>query len=355
MTATTTNNSTPTVSVVLSINNRDAYLAKAIDSVLNQTMQDFELIIVNDGSSNAECLKIIHRYETLDKRIRIIHQENQGLSIARNKGIAVARGQYVALMDDDDISEPQRLERQMAFLDKHPNFDAVKPLMTFIACNGRTLKKEQPPNIGKESAPYAEIGSDHKACLPSVYIYGSSIMARTGVLKTTGYNPLFHYSEDLDLTLRLLEQKHSLACMHEHLYQYRKYGKKHFSHSANPQIILYVLVAYLCALYRQQNKPEPLKESVSIKSLLPLLARLPTPLVEGCLRNMGRKTKRSLYRRQYDDIKTLIANLDTAFLDSEHTPAYKRIRKHTLRKLNMFALKYGRWSWFKHRPNATPL
>jgi glycosyltransferase involved in cell wall biosynthesis len=104
------------ISVAMSVHNGEQYLREAIDSILNQTFVDFEFIIIDDGSKDSSA-EIICGYE--DEHIRLIQQENAGLSAALNKGIELARGKYIACMDADDISLPSCLEVKHTFLDGH--------------------------------------------------------------------------------------------------------------------------------------------------------------------------------------------------------------------------------------------
>ena len=98
--------------------NGEKHLAQAIDSVLGQTFGDFELIIVDDGSTDGTA-QMLAGYGQRDQRVRIYHQENQGVTVSRNAGCCVARGEYIAVLDADDVSLPQRLERQVRWLDAH--------------------------------------------------------------------------------------------------------------------------------------------------------------------------------------------------------------------------------------------
>ena len=106
----------PKVSVVMSVCNSEPFIRDAIKSILGQTFQDFEFIIINDGSTDGS-LQIIQSYG--DSRIRITSQENLGLTKSLNKGIGIARGEYIARQDADDISEPSRLEKQVAVLEQN--------------------------------------------------------------------------------------------------------------------------------------------------------------------------------------------------------------------------------------------
>ena len=342
-------NSTPYISVVLPVYNRSEFLTEAVDSILNQTLTDFELLIVNDGSSNAECLRIISDYEKKDTRVRILHQQNGGLACARNTGISNACGQYIAFMDDDDISHPSRLEKQARFLNQHPGVAAVTALSLYTDFHGRPLKKQ--PKYKAE--PY--IYSPHTTDLLNLKDIGvpclnACTMGRTDTLKELRYNTFFMHAEDLDFTLRLIE-KHQVATLPEKLYYYRKHDENIFSLSSHEHMLYYLLAAYLCAHRRRQGKPEPIGENTDVLDLIPLFKELPTTLIVHLLKLLPRKSKRLLYNRQYDRLEVLLANMDKAFSGSEHAGAYGCIRKKNLRTLTLKALQYGRWGWFAHRPN----
>ena len=110
------------VSVVMSVYNAEKYLNEAIESILKQTFEDFEFIIINDGSTDSS-LKIIKSYK--DDRIVVIDQENKGLARALNNGIKQSKSDYILRMDADDISLPERIKKQYSFLKKNPDYIAV--------------------------------------------------------------------------------------------------------------------------------------------------------------------------------------------------------------------------------------
>ena len=112
----------PTVSVVLSVRNGGRDLPKALETILNQTFRDFELIAINNGSTDGtrEFLDGI-----TDPRVRVYHQEDRGLAAALNHGISLAQGRYIARQDHDDLADPSRLAKQVAFLDAHPEYGLV--------------------------------------------------------------------------------------------------------------------------------------------------------------------------------------------------------------------------------------
>ena len=115
----------PRVSVLMPAYNVEKYVGEAIESILNQTFKDFEFIIINDGSTD-NTAKIIKEYAKKDKRIKFINnKKNQGFIAALNECLDVAKCEYVAKMDSDDISLPNRLEKQIEFLDSHPDYGMV--------------------------------------------------------------------------------------------------------------------------------------------------------------------------------------------------------------------------------------
>ena len=126
----------PLISVLLPIYNRPGYVSMAIDSILQQTCSDFELIIIDDGSARPT-YEIISRYEKRDSRILIIRNEvNLGITASLTNGLKQARGNLIARMDSDDVSLPERFERQIAYLDHHPEIGILGTRFKRIDENG---------------------------------------------------------------------------------------------------------------------------------------------------------------------------------------------------------------------------
>ena len=113
---------TARASVLMSVYNGEQYLAEAINSILDQTFTDFEFVIINDGSTDSTD-DILRSYK--DPRIRVFEQSNIGLARSLNRGVSLARGEYIARMDHDDLSMPERLAKQVDFLDTHPEVGIV--------------------------------------------------------------------------------------------------------------------------------------------------------------------------------------------------------------------------------------
>lgn len=129
----------PIVSVIMPVYNSERYLSQAIQSILDQTYQNFELIIIDDGSDDSSW-KIVTSFQEKDSRIRGIRQlENQGVAATSNHGLDLATGKYIARMDSDDISLPNRLAKQVSFLESHLDIGIVGGRMMFMDETGKLL------------------------------------------------------------------------------------------------------------------------------------------------------------------------------------------------------------------------
>ena len=127
----------PKVSVLMAVyNTKEEYLRAAIDSILSQTFKDFELILLDDASPDRNVEKVIKSYS--DKRIRYVcNEKNLGISLTRNRLIDLAKGEYLAVMDHDDISLPERFEKEVQYLDEHPDIGVVSCFYKKFPVNGR--------------------------------------------------------------------------------------------------------------------------------------------------------------------------------------------------------------------------
>jgi len=203
----------PTISIILPAYNSAAFIKDAIDSVLNQTLTDFEFIIINDGSTdNTDAL--IKNYT--DPRINyIINQQNQGLIATLNRGIQIAKGEYIARMDADDICLPDRLAIQKQWLDAHPKTAVVATLVEFID-EKNTIKGHW--KLDKETITAAAI----KKTLPiENCIAHPSIMGRKSLLLHYPYDTKQKHIEDYDLWLRLVADGQIIEKVPQVLLQYR--------------------------------------------------------------------------------------------------------------------------------------
>lgn len=202
----------PTVSVLMSAYNAEEYLGDAVDSILNQTFDDFEFVVVNDGSFD-NTSAILNAYAQRDSRIVLIEQENLGLIRALNVGLASCRGELVARMDADDIALPQRFSEQVSFLRSNSDCVAVGTALALIDSDGDLLGTQVPPLSHEEIEIHLLKGI---GAVP----HPSSMIRREFLVKVGGYDVSALHVEDLELWLRLSELGR-LANMPVELLQYR--------------------------------------------------------------------------------------------------------------------------------------
>jgi len=200
----------PLVSVVMAVYNGGRYLREAINSILSQTFQDFEFIIVDDGSTDATPA-ILDSY-TDSRLIRLRNQRNIGLTRSLNRGLAVVRGKYIARMDADDVSLPDRLECQAAFLEARPGVGFVAAGFTIMDQTGEDKMTSQ-PHTDQQRLREALINENQ-------FCHGVVMLRRSCVESVCGYREEFRYAQDYDLWLRILEH-YEVACLDKILYRYR--------------------------------------------------------------------------------------------------------------------------------------
>lgn len=183
----------PKVSVIMPVFNGEAYIEGAINSVLEQSLDDFELIIVNDGSSD-HTLDLVNAFA--DKRIKLINRsENSGLAVTRNEGVAAASGQYVAMLDSDDTATPDRLEIQSGFLDHNRDIGVVGSWVNVLDEKGHFTGEVWQLETCAEKMPAALLFHN---CLAQ-----SAVMIRRELLDSAPYRLDFPPAEDYDLWVRL--------------------------------------------------------------------------------------------------------------------------------------------------------
>jgi len=190
---------TPRVSVVLPAYNAEATVRRAIDSVLAQTMPDFELIVVDDGSEDrtGEVVEAVD-----DPRVRLLRRPHGGVPPTINAGLAEARAPIVALQDADDFSVPDRLERQLALLEERPDVGVVGSRMPEVDGEGRALTAR---------APF-EPGDAYDVLMRFNPISNSSATFRRDVVvRLGGYDPRYACAHEYDLWLRVSDHQRVVA------------------------------------------------------------------------------------------------------------------------------------------------
>jgi len=187
--------SKPIVSVVLPVYNPGNFLAPAINSIIDQSYQDWELICVNDGCTD-QSRERLERFAGQDKRIRVHHQENAGVVAAANRGCELARADLICRMDADDISMPNRIQHQVDFMQTHPEYAAVSGSILEIDTDSEPL--------GIQSLP-----CDHETILSRLLrretgLFNPACIMRTDAFrKIGGFREKYQWIEDHDLWLRM--------------------------------------------------------------------------------------------------------------------------------------------------------
>lgn len=206
----------PTVTVQMPVFNGEDYLEDAIESILNQTYKDFEFIIINDGSTDGS-LNIINRYAHSDARIHVISRQNHGLGRTQHQLVQLAQGEYIAQMDQDDISLPNRLELQVEFLESNPKVAVIGGAYQLIDCSDRYITTLQMPLTNHEIQSHILAG--HCAIA-----HPAAMMRSTHLKLVGGYNTRFNTAMDLDLWLRMGEFGELQNCS-DVLLKYRLHDK----------------------------------------------------------------------------------------------------------------------------------
>lgn len=186
----------PKVSVFIASYNGERFIAEAVNSNLNQTWRDLEVVVVDDGSTDGT-RGILRAIAARDPRLRVIEKDNEGQIPTLNRCIAECRGEFLARLDHDDVSRPGRIEKQARFLEQNPTFIGVGCLMQSMLEDGTY--------VGKPRIRHERLRHDPGEFPPrQQWLYGPTPMVRADALRTAGgYRAKFTASEDRDLCWRL--------------------------------------------------------------------------------------------------------------------------------------------------------
>ena len=273
----------PKVSIIMATYNRSATIKRAIDSMLAQTLRDFEFIIVDDGSSD-ETPQVLSECAAADARIRLLRQENKGLAAARNAGADKARGKYLAFMDDDDISLPLRLERQVGFLRNNPDYAACHCDYSNVMPTDEISKYDI---TAKPSLHDIKNTDEIKfRVFPRPLVTNYSIQrpldATTVILKKSfvqcgGYRTCNTVIEDLDFTFLFLEKFKSAFINEIHYLYTRPAGNlgDNLSTKDPEKFIKMHIATYISAWHRLTNQEDPISTNKSLAEINQLVYKLP--------------------------------------------------------------------------------
>ncbi len=192
----------------------ETYLRQSIESILKQTFKDFEFIIVLDDPHNQKAEKIIKEYQRKDKRIIFVkNKKNLGRGATRNKAISIARGEYIAILDADDIALPNRLEEQTTYMQQYKNVDLLFSWVYIIDEHGKILKEFKP-----DKYKFAEIKKyffiEHLTAHPSM-------MVKSNILKSLKYDEKLIRSQDYDFWIRCMANNYAFDVIEKFLLKYR--------------------------------------------------------------------------------------------------------------------------------------
>lgn len=272
----------PLVSVLMGVRDGDRHLAEAVESILAQRMGDLELIVVDDASTDTTP-SLLDSYE--DPRLVVLRNaRNLGLTRSLNLALSAARGGYVARQDADDRSLPQRLARQVAFLEARRDVGICGTWVRYLDDNGRVVGTGHPPVDPDKLARALPVRNE--------LVHGTILARRSVLADLGGYRDAFRYSQDYDLYLRALG-RHRVANVAEELYELRFHAGAISTTHLEPQNRYRTLARELWVQRRDQGRDE-LDAGTPVEELL---ERLPDVTEHDLW------TRRSVYRRLTGDLK----------------------------------------------------
>jgi glycosyltransferase involved in cell wall biosynthesis len=264
--------SVPRVSVVMPICNAGRFLDLAISSIRAQTLTDFELILVDDGSTD-DSDHVLCEHTAADPRLSVLRLPHGGIATALNHGIVRAQSNLIAIMNGDDEAMPERLERQVAAMQEYPDVAVLGTAADMMDQAGRTLGRIQPPT---DPALIRD-----KLMAANWLAHPTVMMRRDVVLAAGGYRPIFTASEDYDLWLRLSEH-HDLSNTPEPLLRYRVHDGQ-VSRRRWVLQRLEVVAAQHVAQLRRTGRPDPMQHHRRIDAATLRAIGVPRDVISAAL------------------------------------------------------------------------
>lgn len=209
------NSSLPLVSIVLPVFNAESFLIKAVESILLQEYKNFELILINDGSTD-NTLSILEYYASIDSRVMLLSRSNKGLIYSLNEGISLAKGLYIARMDSDDISHPERFKRQVELMELTKS--------DICGCHFITID-ESGKKIDATLVPISSNSFLTNLALTVPFAHGSVMIRRDFLAKNNLYYGIGEYktAEDYALWVRMYQLNAKFCNVDQFLFEYRDY------------------------------------------------------------------------------------------------------------------------------------
>ncbi|MBD3196272.1 MAG: glycosyltransferase [Candidatus Lokiarchaeota archaeon] len=236
------------VSILLPVYNRSQYIEKTLDSIINQTFRDFEIIVIDDGSKD-DCPSIIKRYAQKEKRIHdYYHSENKGIALTRNELIQKANGRYIAFIDSDDLWEPVKLERQISVLKEKENLVVWSEgllIDEFDKDLDETFTRSLKATNKKKS------GDLFNVLLKGNYILFSSILFKAKLIENFEFDHRYRLIDDYQLII-YLASRCNFYFIDDPLVKYRTHGKNIIK--SNFKILIHdVFRIYVNFYYKYNN------------------------------------------------------------------------------------------------------
>ena len=206
----------PKISIVMAAYNEESNIARALDSIVSQTFSDWELIVIDDGSTDATA-DIVRRYAENDSRIDLYSNDiNMALSASLNKGIGLARGELIARADADDVNLPERLSKQYSYMQEHNEIDVLG--------TGAYLLDESGQKVNSFSMPLTHAELKTSPFLKTLFFHPSVMIRRRFFDKAGLYDPRYPNAEDKEIWLRGLSAGCRYANLPEPLIEYSTGG-----------------------------------------------------------------------------------------------------------------------------------
>lgn len=240
-------------SIVISTFNGEKYILECLKSITNQSEENFEVIIINDGSVD-NTSKIIEDYIKEDNRFSLYNQKNKGMGGSLNFAIDLAKSNIIFRIDDDDIMEPNRLERQLEFLNKNKDVSFSSSFYKLIDSDGKVIGKKKSELVNFEKVK-EKINKD----IVLGILHPGTVFYKKDFLNVGGYRPYFWPCEDIDLWSRFIEKGYKLKVQQEYLMKYRIHKKSISMGDFYSNEIQFKWVKE-CSKSRRKNLKEPSRE-----------------------------------------------------------------------------------------------
>ncbi len=243
----------PLVTVLLTAYNAEAFLAEALESIIQQTYPNMEILLVDDGSTDSS-LAIMQEFQARDSRIRIDQHENMGITKSSNRALQMAQGDIIVRLDADDIMVPNRVEEQVKFLLENPEVTMVSSDCLVINDEGKTVGTQIMP--GYDTIAHSrKMATAHNTVVAAHTAFAAY---KKNILDVGGYNESIRCVVDQELFTRMVEQGNNLIILRKFLVKYRIYrGSVVGKNSKNFLLQRTESFVRECMMCRRLGKPEP--------------------------------------------------------------------------------------------------